>query len=90
MALQGITLTSDLTPASNDMYVGNQKLTFKDWTITSEEKPPVQFKDTTIAVDVAEANSLLGAKMALDFGMINVQAKDMAGLKLAIDPLRVA
>jgi uncharacterized protein YdgA (DUF945 family) len=85
MALQGITLTSDMTPASNDMYVGSQKVTFKDWTITSKEKPPVQFKDTTIAVDVTEANSLMGAKMALDFGMINVQAKDMAGMKLAID-----
>ncbi len=85
MALKGITLTSDMKPASNDMYVGSQKLTFKDWTITSKEKPPVQFKDTTIAADLTETGSAMGAKLALDFGMINVQAKDMAGLKLVID-----
>ena len=85
MALQGISLTSDMTPASNDMYVGSQKLTFKDWTITSKEKPPVQFKDTSIAVDMTENGPAMGAKMALDFGMINVQAKDVAGMKLALD-----
>lgn len=85
MALTGLTLTSDLTPASNDMYVGSQKVGLKNWTITSKEKPPVQLKDTVIAVDVTEANSLMGAKMAMDFGMINVQDKDMAGLKLVID-----
>lgn len=85
MTLQGITLTSDMTPSANDLYVGSQKLTFKDWTITSKEKPPVQFKDTSIAVDVTENGSAVGAKMALDFGMINVQAKDVAGMKLALD-----
>ncbi|EHK67045.1 YdgA family protein [Achromobacter arsenitoxydans] len=85
MAVKGIALTSDLKPASNDMYVGSQKLTFKDWTITSKEKPPVQFKDTSIAVDMTETGTAMGAKMALDFGMINVQAKDMAGMKLTID-----
>jgi uncharacterized protein YdgA (DUF945 family) len=85
MTLQGITLTSDMTPSSNDMYVGTQKLTLKDWTITSKEKPPVQFKDTSIAVDMTESGSAMGAKMALDFGMINVQAKDVAGMKLGID-----
>ena len=85
MAMQGLTLTSDMTPAKNEMYVGSQKLALKNWTITSKEKPPVQFKDTSIAVDMTENGSAMGAKMALDFGMINVQAKDMAGLKLAID-----
>ena len=85
MAIKGITFNSDLTPGKSDMLMGSQKLTFKDWTISSKTRPPVQFKDTTIAADVKEANSLLGAKMALDFGMINVQGKDMAGMKLAID-----
>ncbi|SEI64791.1 YdgA family protein [Achromobacter sp. NFACC18-2] len=85
MAVKGITLTSDMKPAANDMYVGSQKVTFKDWTITSKEKPPVQFKDTSIAVDLTEAGPAMGAKMAVDFGMINVQAKDMAGMKLVID-----
>lgn len=85
MALKGITLTSDMKPASNDMYVGSQKLTFKDWTITSKEKPPVQFKDTSIAADLTENGTAMGAKLAFDFGMINVQAKDMAGLKLTLD-----
>lgn len=85
MALQGIRMTSDLTPGASGLYVGSQKLTFKDWTITSKEKPPVQLKDTSIAVDVTEAGSAMGAKMAVDFGMINVQAKDVAGLKLALD-----
>ncbi len=85
MTLQGIALNSDLTPTANGMYVGSQKLTLKDWTITSKEKPPVQLKDTSIAVDMSETGSAMGAKMAVDFGMINVQAKDVAGLKLAID-----
>ena len=85
MAVKGITLTSDLKPASNDMYVGSQKLTFKDWTITSKEKPPVQFKDTSIAADMTEAGPAMGAKVAVDFGMINIQSKDMAGLKLTVD-----
>lgn len=85
MAVKGITLTSDLKPAANDMYVGSQKVTFKDWTITSREKPPVQLKDTSIAVDMTENGPAMGAKMAVDFGMINVQAKDMAGMKLVID-----
>ncbi|CAB3664186.1 YdgA family protein [Achromobacter pestifer] len=85
MTLQGITLTSDMTPTSNDLFVGNQKVMFKDWTITSKEKPPVQFKDTSVAVDMTEAGSAMGVKMALDFGMINVQAKDMAGMKLTVD-----
>lgn len=85
MALKGITLTSDMKPAANEMYVGSQKVTFKDWTITSKEQPPVQLKDTSIAVDMTENGPAMGAKMAVDFGMINVQAKDMAGLKLAID-----
>ncbi|MDF8364620.1 YdgA family protein [Achromobacter anxifer] len=85
VAMQGLTLNSDLKPASNDMYVGSQKVGFKNWTITSKEKPPVQLKDTVIAVDVTEADSKMAAKMAVDFGMINVQNKDMAGLKLALD-----
>jgi len=85
MAVKGITLTSDLKPAANEMYVGSQKVTLKDWTITSREKPPVQLKDTSIAVDMTENGSAMGAKMAVDFGMINVQAKDMAGMKLVID-----
>ncbi|MFD4836408.1 YdgA family protein [Achromobacter sp. NPDC058515] len=85
MTFKGITLASDMKPASNDMYVGSQKVTFKDWTITSTEKPPVQFKDTSVAVDLTEAGTAMGAKMALDFGMINVQSKDVAGMKLAID-----
>ena len=85
MAIKGITLNSDMKPASNDMYVGSQKIVFKDWTITSREKPPVQFKDTSIAVDLTEAGTAMGAKMDVDFGMINVQSKDMAGLKLSID-----
>ena len=85
MAVKGITLNSDMSPASNGMYVGNQKLTFKDWTITSKERPPVQFKDTSIAAALTEAGTAMGAKMELDFGMINVQAKDMAGMKLVID-----
>jgi uncharacterized protein YdgA (DUF945 family) len=85
MALKGIALNSDMKPASNEMYVGSQKLTLKDWTITSKEQPPVQFKDTSIAVDLTESGAAMGAKMALDFGMINVQSKDMAGMKLAID-----
>ena len=57
MAMQGLTLTSDMTPAKNEMYVGSQKLALKNWTITSKEKPPVQLKDTVIAVDMTEANS---------------------------------
>ncbi len=85
MAMQGLTLTSDMTPAKNEMYVGSQKLALKNWTITSKEKPPVQLKDTVIAVDMTEADTTMGAKMAVDFGMINVQDKDMAGLKLAVD-----
>jgi uncharacterized protein YdgA (DUF945 family) len=85
MAMQGLTLTSDMTPAKNEMYVGSQKLALKNWTITSKEKPPVQLKDTVIAVDMTEADTTMGAKMAVDFGMINVQDKDMAGLKVAVD-----
>ena len=85
MAMQGLSLTSDMTPAKNDMYVGSQKLGLKNWTITSKEKPPVQLKDTVIAVDMTEADTTMGAKMAVDFGMINIQDKDMAGLKLVVD-----
>lgn len=84
MAVKGITLNSDLTPGKNDMAMGSQKLAFKEWTITSQTKPPVLLKDTSIAVDLAEADTGVNAKMVLDFGMINVQEKDMAGLRLAI------
>jgi uncharacterized protein YdgA (DUF945 family) len=89
MAMQGLSLTSDMAPAKNEMYVGSQKLGLKTWTITSREKPPVQLKDTVIAVDMTEADATMGAKMAVDFGMINVQEKDVAGLKLAVDVKRL-
>lgn len=89
MAMQGLSLTSDMAPAKNEMYVGSQKLGLKSWTITSREKPPVQLKDTVIAVDMTEADATMGAKMAVDFGMINVQEKDVAGLKLAVDVKRL-
>lgn len=89
MALQGLTLTSDMTPGKNDMYVGSQKLGIKNWTITSKEKPPVQLKDTSMAVDMTEADATVGAKMVLDLGMINIQEKDMAGAKLVIDAQRL-
>lgn len=84
MAVKGITLNSDLTPGKNDMAMGSQKLVLKEWTITSQTKPPVLLKDTSVAVDLSEADTGVNAKMVLDFGMINVQAKDMAGLQLAI------
>lgn len=84
MAVKGITLNSDLAPGKNDMAMGSQKLVFKEWTITSKTKPPVLLKDTSIAVDLAEADAGVNAKMVLDFGMINVKEKDMAGLQLAI------
>ena len=47
-------------------------------------KRQVLLKDTSIVVDLAEADTGVNAKMVLDFGMINVQEKDMAGLQLAI------
>ncbi|CAB3689480.1 Protein YdgA [Achromobacter pulmonis] len=84
MAVKGITLDSDLAPGKNDIAMGSQKLVFKEWAITSKTKPPVLFKDTSIGVDLAEADTGVNAKMVLDFGMINVQQKDMAGLQLAI------
>ncbi len=84
MAVKGIAFNSDLTPGKSDMLMGSQKLTFKDWTISSKTRPPVQFKDTTVAVDLSEADAGVSGKLMLDFGMINVENKDMAGMQLAI------
>lgn len=84
MAIKGITFNSDLTPGKSDMLMGSQKMTFKDWTISSKTRPPVQFKDTTVAVDLAEADAGISGKLMLDFGMINVENKDMAGMQLAL------
>ncbi|WMD19089.1 YdgA family protein [Achromobacter seleniivolatilans] len=89
MSMKGIAINGDLTQNGDSMYLGSQKVAFKNWTITSKERPPVQLKDTAIAVDLTEAGAAMGAKMVLDFGMINVQDKDMAGLKLAIDLQKV-
>lgn len=82
MAIKGITFNSDLASGKTDMMMGSQTLAFKEWTVSSKAQPPVLFKDTRFAMDLAEADTGVNGKMVLDFGMLNIQNKDMVGLQL--------
>ncbi|HGN0626960.1 YdgA family protein [Achromobacter xylosoxidans] len=84
MAVKGITAKIDLTPGKSAIALGSQMLALKEWTFTSRTKPLVILRDASVALDLAEADTGVSAKMALDVGMLNVRGTDAAGLKLAI------
>ncbi|KOF54284.1 MULTISPECIES: YdgA family protein [unclassified Achromobacter] len=84
MDMKGLTLDSDVTPGAQDLFLGKQKLTLQDWTLSSAGQPPMRFKDTVIGVDMAESDKGLAGDVSVDFGMIRVQDKDVAGMRLAL------